>query len=276
MKQGIDLHLHTTISDGLHSPTEIVRMAQREGLRAIAISDHDAVDGIAEAIAAAQGSALEVIPGLEISTDADDLEVHVLGYYIDYTSTELATELAEFREARVARAKKMLEKLAALGVQLSWARVREIAGDGAVGRPHIALALQEAHYVGSSQEAFDRYLGRGRPAYVSRLKKTPLEAIQLIRKAGGLAVLAHPWGLDALVGGLARQGLVGLEAYYNGYSTEAVGHLCWLARQHHLLCTGGSDFHGLALLPENRLGQVHVPESCLHALHERQRLLATG
>ncbi len=269
----VDLHLHTVVSDGLHTPAEIVQMAHAKGLRVISISDHDTVDGIAEAQQAALGTGVEVIPGVEVSTDVDVLEIHILGYFVDYADEEFVSELARFRASRLERARTMLSKLRDLGVPVSWERVKEIAGDGVVGRPHVARAMLEAGHVGSSQEAFDLYLGRGKPAYVPRLKMTPAGAMHLIRKAGGLPVLAHPWGVTAILSDLVREGLVGLEAYYTGYSAEMSDHLCRLARQYDLVCTGGSDFHGLDLLPDNRLGQVYVPDECVEALRERKRLL---
>lgn len=269
MNGGVDLHVHSTASDGLHTPSQIVDMALQQGLRAIALTDHDSVDGVSEALGAAAGTPLRVIPGVEISTDADG-EVHVLGYWVDSGDESLRGALARFRLGRLERAARILEKLRALRISLSWENLAELAGDGAVGRPHIARAMQDAGYVGSAQEAFERYLGHGRPAYVPRLKLAPPEAMQLILGAGGLPVLAHPYGVTHLLGELTQAGLVGLEAYYGAYSGELVAALSQLAHEHSLVCTGGSDFHGLALLPDNRLGQGELPSACFEALLARR------
>jgi len=265
-----DLHIHTTISDGLHSPSEVVGMALRIGLQVIAITDHDAVEGVAEARAAAEGSPLQVIAGVEISASLDDTECHVLGYFVDDLDETLRAQLSRFRAARLERVHTMLDKLRALGKALSWERVQALAGEGSIGRPHIARAMVEAGYVVDARQAFERYLGQGRAAYVPRLKVTPSEALHIIRAAGGLPVLAHPWELQALVPGLASEGLVGLEAYYAGYNEIAAGFLCQLAKEHGLLCTGGSDFHGTALLPNNGLGSGTLPPACVEALFARR------
>jgi predicted metal-dependent phosphoesterase TrpH len=270
MTNTIDLHVHTTASDGLYTPADVVALAREVKLRVIAISDHDTVEGIAEAVEAARGTELEVIPAIEISTELDGTEYHILGYYLDYTRPDLAAELADSCAARLERGKKMLARLRELGMPLSWDRVLELAGDGALGRPHIARALEEAGYVESSQEAFDRYLGYDKPAYVSRVKMTPYQAIEMIRGAGGVAVLAHPWGLPPIIPELVAGGLQGLEVYYPKYGPEVIGYLCQWVRRYGLVSTGGSDFHGLALLPDNPLGGVHVPESCVEKLRQQR------
>lgn len=269
----IDLHIHTTASDGLYTPAEVVEMACAAGLRVVSICDHDTVDGLAEAFRAAEGTDLELIPGVEVSADADGLEVHILGYFVDQGNSELRTALARFRESRLQRAREMLARLEALGVPLSWDRVQELAREGTLGRVHIAEAMREARYVASSREAFERYVGHGRPAYVRRLRVSAVEAMRLIYGAGGLPVLAHPWDLLPIVPGLPAEGLAGLEVYYTGYSRAMTARLCVLAREHDLVCTGGSDFHGLALLPDNPLGGVRVPAGCVEALRRRWRLL---
>jgi len=270
MKSEIDLHIHTTISDGLHTPAEIVEMARREGLCTISITDHDTVGGVAQAIEAA-GDHLEVVPGVEISTYAGGIEMHILGYFLDFKNKDLVEALARFRQSRLERAKKMLAKLRALGIIVSWEQVLEMARGETVGRPHIARALQEADRVQTTQEAFDRFLDKGRPAYVPRHRMTSAQALHLLRNAGGLPVLAHPWHVTSTIPHLAAEGLVGLETYYPGYNPLMVAHLCGLAKKHHLICTGGSDFHGLALLPERRLGQVYVPPECVSALKDKTR-----
>ncbi|OGO04893.1 MAG: hypothetical protein A2Y73_00935 [Chloroflexi bacterium RBG_13_56_8] len=269
----IDLHVHTTASDGLHTPKEVVKMANAIGLQAISICDHDTVDGLPEAFEAARDTGLEVIPGVEISADYRGQEVHILGYFVDHENLPLRDALACSRDSRRERGKAMLAKLESLGIFLSWDRVQELAGTGSLGRVHIAEALHEAGYVASPQEAFDRYIGNDRPAYAHRFRIQAIEAMRLIRGAGGLPTLAHPRDVQGAVPELVAGGLVGLEVYYTGYSREMTSHLRALARRHNLLCTGGSDFHGLALLPDHALGSVSVPTECVENLRARERLL---
>ena len=219
-----DLHLHSPASDGRLSPEEVVRTSAQVGLAVISITDHDSVDGIAPALRTAdQHPPLYLIPGVECSTDVPRGEVHVLGYFIDYTNPELVIKLAAFRNSRKVRAQKMIDKLAAMGVSIEWNRVEDIAGAGSVGRPHIAQAMLEKGYVPSLKEAFNRYIGREAPAYVEREKMTPEEVVELITRVGGLAVLAHPADIDDLehlIPRLQRVGLVGMEVYYNNYPRE--------------------------------------------------------
>jgi len=247
-------------------------MASRTGLRCIAITDHDTMQGIPEAREAAQGTSLRVVAGVEISCECEAAcaEVHILGYFVSPDDAPVREALERSRGSRVGRAKAMLDKLRAMGIELSWDRVRELAGDGAIGRPHIAAALREARVVDSTQEAFDRYLSHSSPAYVPRAKVEPATAISLIHGAGGVAVLAHPWGLERKVPALAAQGLDGLEVYYAGYSSEVHGYLLRLARQYRLACAGGSDFHGLGIMPDRPLGAAPVPECCLAELEMRR------
>jgi predicted metal-dependent phosphoesterase TrpH len=244
-----DLHIHSTASDGKLSPADVVLEAARRGLSFIALTDHDNVDGIASALAAAAAfPQLKVIPGIEISTDVPQGEVHVLGYFIDYTDAEFKATLAGFKNSRLQRGQKMIAKLEKLGINLDWQRVTEIAGGSTIGRPHIAQAMMEKGYVTSFKQAFNEYLAHNRPAYVERDKMTPKEAIELIIKAEGLPVLAHPLTLpdpEAIIRELKAGGLLGLEAYYNGYTPEEVSGLLTLADKYQLIVTGGSDYHGI-------------------------------
>lgn len=249
-------------------------MASRLGLRVIAIADHDSTDGIAEAQEAAYGTSLEVVPAVEINVDYGRLELHILGYYLDPTSVELQVALAQLRAGRQDRARQMVERLAHLGLPLSWERVAAIAGEGtAIGRPHVAQALLESGYVGSIQEAFTSYIGHGGPAYVERFKLSPAEAISLIRRAGGVPVLAHPLMLMDVVPQLVPQGLAGIEVYYTGYTEEERALLLAVADRYSLLATGGSDFHGPDVLPDNLLGGVEVPWSVVEKLKACHRRL---
>jgi len=272
-----DLHLHSTASDGRLSPEDVVRTAAKLGLAVISITDHDSVDGIAPALKVAENHPpLRVIPGVECSTDVPRGEVHVLGYFIDYTNPELVIKLAAFRNSRKVRAQKMIDKLAAMGVSIEWNRVEDIAGAGSVGRPHIAQAMLEKGYVPSLKEAFNRYIGREAPAYVEREKMTPEEVVQLITRVGGLAVLAHPADVDDLehlIPRLQRVGLVGMEVYYNNYPLRTTQYLASLAHKHALVATGGSDFHGMDNATETPIGGVAIPREGverLFALNERR------
>ena len=266
----IDLHLHSTASDGGLSPEELVRLAANKGLSVIAIADHDSVEGIEPALLTARDfPPLRVIPAVEISSDIPQNEVHVLGYFIDYHNLELKETLERLRNSRKIRAKRMLFKLANLGIHIDWERVQELAGEGAVGRPHIAQAIFERGYVSSPKEAFIRYIGRNGPAYVEREKMTPAEAVELIVKAGGLPILGHPANIDNLeefIPQLQEVGLVGLEAYYDNYPLNVKRYLASLARKYGLIATGGSDFHGIEGSNETPLGEVDVPYECLEKL----------
>jgi len=266
-----DLHIHSTASDGRLTPAEVVREAARRGLSFIALADHDTVDGIAPAKAAAKSfPQLKVIPGVEISTDIPEGEVHVLGYFIDYTDAELEASLDRFRNSRLKRAQKMVAKLENLGIHIDWQRVQQIAGGTSIGRPHIAQAMLEKGYINSFKQAFTDYLGRDRPAYVEREKMTPTEAVALIIKAQGLAVLAHPLTAgepEAMTIELKAAGLVGIEAYYDGYTTDEINRLVKLAEKYNLIATGGSDYHGLET-SETAIGGTDLP------LESVERLIA--
>lgn len=264
-----DLHIHSTASDGRLTPAEVVREAARRGLEFIALTDHDTIEGIAPALAAAKSfPGLKLIPGVEISTDIPKGEAHVLGYFIDYTSQELMVRLERFRNSRLERARRMVAKLDKLGVHLDWRRIEQIAGASVMGRPHIARAMLEKGYISSFKQAFTDYIGRDGPAYVEREKLTPAEAVALIIKAQGLAVLAHPFTVgqpEAMIIELKAAGMVGIEAYYDGYSDEEIGRLVAIARRHNLITTGGSDYHGLDL-NETAIGGIDLPLASVEEL----------
>ena len=264
----LDLHIHSTASDGRFSPGDIVRKAAEGGLTIIAIADHDTVDGIVPALVAAKAFPwLRVIPCVEISSDVPHGEVHVLGYFIDYTNHELQATLARFRSSRRERAQKMIAKLGNFGVHIEWQRVQEIAGSGSIGRPHIAQAMLEKGYVTSFKEAFTKYINHGGPAYVEREKMTPVEAVELILKASGLPVLAHPLTItdpETVIVELKAAGLVGIEAYSNGYTAEEIGKLVSLAGRYNLIASGGSDYHGLDT--ETIIGGVDIPMESVEQL----------
>jgi predicted metal-dependent phosphoesterase TrpH len=274
MTSRVDLHLHSTASDGRFSPSDLVAMALERNLLAIAITDHDTTEGIDEALDAARGTELEVIPGLEISCDVPHEEVHLLGYYIDHHDPALEKKLSAFRKARLRRAKEMLSKIAALGFPLQWEMVAKSAGGGTVGRPHIAQAMLEMGYVASTDEAFALYIGRNGPAYVERYKLSPSEAVSMIKEARGLPVLAHPLKVTHFLPSLVEQGLVGLEVYYTGYSAEDIRKLTGLARKFGLIPTGGSDFHGPGVLDTVEIGGIWVPAESVKRLRDLAKIRA--
>ena len=269
-----DLHIHSTASDGRLTPAEVVQEAARRGLKFIALADHDTVDGIAPAQAAAKSfPGLKVIPGVEISTDIPEGEAHVLGYFIDYSSRELEEKLDRFRNSRLKRARRMVAKLDKLGIHLDWRRIEQITGASVMGRPHIARAMLEKGYINSFKQAFTDYIGRDCPAYVEREKITPAEAVALIIKARGLAVLAHPFTVsepEAMIMELKTSGLAGIEAYYDGYSDEEVSRLVTIAEKHHLVTTGGSDYHGLDA-SESAIGGTDLPLASVGKLIARAK-----
>lgn len=272
MTNTIDLHTHSTASDGIYSPSELLQQAHDIGLRTLALTDHDTTAGLDDAAEAALHLGVELIPGIELNTDVGNDEIHVLGYYLEYQRPEFQQILQVLRDARVRRGERMVELLNEQGVRITWERVREIA-QGAVGRPHIARALMETGYVQSVSEAFDKYIGKNSPAYVPRYKLAPVDAIRLIRSANGLPVLAHPLqtpGLDELrkwLPQLVEAGMIGLEVYYGPYTEQEIETLYDLATQYHLIPTGGSDFHGPNMHP-TPLGGRFVPFESVARLKE--------
>ena len=268
----IDLHTHSTASDGIYAPAELLRQAHTIGLRVLALTDHDTTNGLDEASATAQHLGIDFIPGIEINTDVGSDEIHVLGYYPEYQRPEFQHILQILRDARVRRGQRMVELLHEQGIAVSWDRVREIA-QGSVGRPHVAKALVEAGVVKTIGEAFDKYIGKGCPAYVPRYKLAPIDAICLIRSAKGLPVMAHPInlpGLDELckwLPELIEAGLIGLETYYGPYTEAEELQLRALADQYHLIPTGGTDFHGPGIHP-TPLGGRFVPFEAVERLKE--------
>lgn len=241
-----DLHIHTTASDGSDSPTEVVGKALRIGLRAIAIADHDTLAGVKEAKQAAEKYNLEVISGVEVNTFVDGKEIHILGYLIDPDNDEFVSKLRELQEDRLARIKKMVERLRDLDIHIDLDRVLALSAGGSIGRPHIAQVLMESGYVANLQEAFTNYLGVGKPAFVPREKLTPEEAIRLIIKARGVPVLAHPGlsKIDPYIANFIAAGLKGLEVWHRNHTSLMVNHYTKLAAAYDLIPTGGSDYHG--------------------------------
>ena len=268
----VDLHIHTTCSDGRLSPSELIRLTARQGLKVVSVTDHDSTEGLAEAYETAREfPQLRIIPGIELSTDIPGDEIHMLGYFIKYDETQFQDTLLRFRQGRVERARLMVEKLDALGIHLEWDRVQAIAGDGAVGRPHIALAMVEAGYCTEPQYAFPEYLGRNGLAYVERPKMLPAEAVEMILGIGGVPVLAHPAymkDMRASIAQLVPAGLMGMEVYYSRYKPEVIQELAQLARGHGLIPCGGSDYHGLGNSDEPLPGTQGPPMETVERLEE--------
>jgi predicted metal-dependent phosphoesterase TrpH len=264
----IDLHTHSTASDGLLTPADLAHAAHEAGLTTIALTDHDSTNGVAAAQAAGGALGLEVIPGVELNTDIPTGgEAHVLGYLMDWHDVAFQAQLAARRASREQRGRQMVAQLQAAGIPITWEQVLRHA-HGAVGRPHVAAALVENGVVTSVAEAFDRYLGRGMAGYVRRDPFTPIEAITLIRSAGGVPSLAHPAyiaTLETLLPELASAGLGGLECYYGPYDAATVERLLAVANTYHLIPTGGSDYHGPGIHP-TPLGGHPVPPESLAAL----------
>jgi predicted metal-dependent phosphoesterase TrpH len=244
----IDLHTHTTASDGKCSPTENVRLAQERDIKAIAITDHDTVSGVSEALQAGQDSGIEVIPGIEISTSISGQEIHVLGYFIDYQNQEFNEELSKLRETRNLRNELMVNKLNELGIEITMdeVRARQTKKGGNVGRPHIAEVLMGKGIIQTLEEAFEKYLGKEGRAYVNPPRISPFEGVELIEKYGGVPVLAHPglYDLDHIITELASIGLKGIEVHHPDHSEEEVDKYRSIAEELGLIQTGGSDFHG--------------------------------
>jgi predicted metal-dependent phosphoesterase TrpH len=262
-----DLHVHTSFSDGTFSPAEVVRHANKIGLAAIAITDHDSVDGIGPSLEAAKGTDLEIIPAIEFTTEADGHEVHVLGYFIDYPQKWLVRELKNLLQLRQKRMQKMLKRLSGFGISISMDDVKGIAGKGSLGRLHLALVLLKKGHVSSLQEAFSRFLGNGKPCYVRGDRINPVKAISMIAKLGGVSVLAHPHTLemDDLIPVFVKAGLKGIEAYHTDHSPAAVQKYEKMAEEFGLLITGGSDCHGMGK-GKILMGGVTVPYEVVEQL----------
>jgi 3',5'-nucleoside bisphosphate phosphatase len=259
----VDLHTHSTASDGSRAPADVVAAAHAIGLRAIALTDHDTVAGVEEAVAAGARIGLRVVPGVELSAVEGDLETHILGLHLSDPTT-IEEELIQVREMRMERAARIVERLNELGVRITLEAVLVQAGGGAVGRPHVARAMIAEGWANDFRDAFDRYLGNGKPAYVAKQRLSLEDAIALIHRAGGLAVLAHPGGLATRerIVALAEIGLDGVEVLHPSHDWEDARRLDALATELDLVRSGGSDWHGTAD-GARALGTMRVPEQYL-------------
>ncbi|MBI5231359.1 MAG: PHP domain-containing protein [Coriobacteriales bacterium] len=268
-----DLHAHTTASDGTLTPTELVEHALANGLDVIAVTDHDSVEGIAEALEAAEGTPLTVIPGVELSAVHDGRDVHVLGYFVSPTDAHLAGHLADLRTARLARANSIVQALRDSGYEIDIEDVLALTS-GAVGRSHVARALVSRGHATSVGDAFDRLLGRGRPFYLGKDVRDPVDVVRVIVEAHGLPVLAHPGvtDVDSAIPPMLEAGLVGIEAHHAEHTPEQRERYTALANELGLLVTGGTDFHGPGA-PNPDLGSIDLPDGVASALLARGEAL---
>jgi predicted metal-dependent phosphoesterase TrpH len=264
-----DLHLHTIFSDGAHTPSELINECEKTGLAAIAIVDHDTIEGIEPTIEIAKTKNIEVLSGIELSAEYNGLEVHILGYLIDCKNPLLQEKLNNLRKIRIERVYKIIDKLKGIGISLEPRTVFDIAKSGTVGRLHIARALLKEGRVGSISEAFQKYIGDKCPAFVLGFRFSPKEAIRLIRDVGGIPVLAHPYSLNNndLIIEFIKYELMGLEVYYPEHSQSMINLYLSLAEKYDLLVTGGSDSHGIAK-PEVRVGCIKIPYDLVERLKE--------
>ena len=275
----IDLHAHSTFSDGSLTPVQLAAHAVERGLSAIALTDHDTTAGLSAFLDAARAGSIRGVPGVEISVDCADGTLHMLGYFFDAANEALQSVLRRIREGRSKRNELIVKRLCELKMPLTMQEVRAFAGEDLVSRTHFAQAMVARGYVTSSKDAFNRYLGRGKPGYVNRFRLAAEPAISVIRDAGGVSVLAHPstlgLGAQALsqcVAGLAAYGLSGIEVYYSEHNPAQVKEYLALAQTLNLVATGGSDFHGAAnplIELGSGFGSLRVPDEAVDRLYER-------
>jgi predicted metal-dependent phosphoesterase TrpH len=263
----VDLHIHTVHSDGTSTVREVMDIAYLKGLKAVSITDHDCTDAYPLALELGSEAGIEVIPGVELSSEIDGTDIHVLGYYVDTENPAFCKKLKEMKEARYVRAQKMVQNLNNQGIDLRFDTVLSVAGIGAIGRPHIAAAMLKEELVYSFKEAFDKYIGYGLPAYVEKLKMHPKEVFDLIKNAGGIPVLAHPGvtNVDNRIPEFINDGLLGIEAYHSEHPVSVEKHYIRIAKKYHLVNTGGSDFHS-SNHNKSEIGVPCIPYSTVKSL----------
>ena len=270
MKNKVDLHSHTNYSDGFHSPEELVHKAKEVGIDILSITDHDSVNGIAEAIKIGRKLGIEIVPGVEISSDLRGAEVHILGYFIDINNKDLDHYLEFFREERVLRAKRIIDKLNNHGIKLTLNDVMKIAKKSAVGRPHIAQAMVEKEFVGSYFEAFNKYIRNGGPAYERKVHLSPQSAFKIISDAGGLSFIAHPANMpQSLIKELIEAGADGLEVIHPSHSKDLIRFYRGIVNEYYLLESGGSDFHGGKRDDGDKFGNYFTTQRVVEAMKSR-------
>lgn len=267
MPNKIDLHMHTNHSDGAYPPIELVKRAKEAGLSAISITDHDSVNGINEAIIYGKEIGVEVIPGLEISTDLDDKEIHLLAYFIDIENEELRKYLIFFRDERFHRAKRIVQKLRKLGLHITLDDVLAQAQNSSIGRPHVAYALVDLGIISNYYEAFDKYIGDNGPAYERKIHVSPQSALKLISDSGGLSIIAHPGYMkESILINLIKAGVDGIEVIHPSHNENQIKFYKGIVNQYCLLATGGSDFHGGKKGDGNNLGKYFISPNHLEAM----------
>ncbi len=271
----IDLHIHTTFSDGTYTPSEIIDMSLKKGLKIISITDHDTLEGIISANERAEKERIKIIPGIEFSTDYDGKEIHILGYFIDVKNEKLNIRLKELKKDREERTLKILEKLKGYRINITMDDIQKEVTGNLISRTHIASAMYKKGYVFSRKEAFLRYIGAGGAAYVQKENISPGEAVRIIKESGGLAFLAHPkfipYGekkIKELIQELKKDGLDGIEVYYYGHEKKDIEYYKRIAEEFGLIMSGGSDFHG-GNREEVELGEVFVPDEVYEKMIER-------
>jgi 3',5'-nucleoside bisphosphate phosphatase len=270
-----DLHIHSAFSDGTDTPDELIKKAVKCGLSAVSITDHDSVDAIPAAIDAGIVGGIEVIPGIELTAEYEGLEIHILGYFIDYHNSALHEKLLFLEKARIERIHVMVSKLQGMGVKIDADKIFALSGKGVVGRLHVARVMLSEGIISSIWEAFSKYIGNNAPAYVLGFKFSPQDAIKLIRSAKGIPVLAHPYALrrDDLIPKLVQFGIKGLEVYYPEHTNTMRNKYIRMCRDHKLLATGGSDYHGAAK-PEVALGSFKIPYELVELLRDERNKVA--
>ncbi len=267
-----DLHLHTFFSDGTFAPEEVVARGVEAGLGVLALTDHDTLEGCARMAAAAAAAGVEFVPGTELTAEAEGKEVHILGYWLDASHPRLRSELARFQGVRQRRIEEMVSALRRSGVPLETSAVMEVARCSSPGRPHVARALVAAGHAADYDDAFDKFLKKGRAGWVPKARMTVDDAVGLVREAGGVAVLAHPalYKDDGLVGRVLRMGLDGVECWHTRHSGADAARYARMADVAGLVATGGSDCHGMAKM-EPLIGRVRLPYENVERLRERRR-----
>lgn len=282
----IDLHAHTTASDGSLTPTQLVEEAAAIGLKAVAVTDHDNIDGVVEAQAAGRALDVEVVAGVEISAELSGGTLHLLGYEFDHEHPSIVKGLERLKTAREERNLQIIQKLAVMGIPITIEQVAERAGGGLIGRPHIARTLLDLGVVGNTQEAFDEYLATDARAHVHKFRFEPAVAFAMIREAGGVPVMAHPHqtrrkgdALRDLIADLRPLGLEGIEVHYTRHDPHQTAYYQELAEEFDLIPTGGTDFHG-ATIPEIKLGwgtgDLRVPAELLDGIRDRANRIRGG
>ncbi len=265
-----DLHIHTHYSDGSLSCAEVIQGAVQAGLSCISITDHDTIEGVGPARREAEQFSLEVVPGIELSSEWEGKDIHILGYFLDCQSDILKSALDKIQDARIHRIQEMIQKLKSQGIDnISLEEVCALSQSKSVGRPHLASVLHKKGWVSSLRAAFDKYLGEDCPAYTPKYKQSPYQAIDLIRRSGGVAVLAHPvvTNKDELIAGFVEAGLKGLEVYYPNVPATTISYYENIARKYNLIMTGGSDAHG-AVKDNTFIGKVKVPYRIVEQLRQ--------